>query len=224
MRNIKLLITALVFGFFLIPSPESRITAHAADVQSALVETFGHEGGLQCDKADPGNWTGGRVGVGRHGCTKYGIAANTYPREDIRNLTLDLAAYLYRRDFWSVMQGDRINSQILAEEIFDAGVNQGIRTAIRNAQTAVNLAYYPQPPVKVDGVMGPATLARLNGTRQDAVYVNLIDLRYGRYYAIASRNPKMMPYFRSWTIRIKNNVRKAVNEYDQWLKELEAGT
>ena len=220
MRNIKLLIMGFVLGIFLIPSPESRFTAHAADLAPALVETFGHEGGLQCDKADPGNYTGGRVGVGRHGCTKFGIATNTYPNEDIRKLTLDRAAYLYRRDFWSIMRGDRIESQILAEEIFDAAVNQGIRTAIRNAQLAVNLAYFPASPVAVDGVMGPATLARLNGSRQDAVYVNLIGLRYGRYYSIASRNPKMMPYFRSWIIRIKNNVHRAVHDYDAWLQEI----
>ena len=40
----------------------------AADINKALVVVFGHEGGLQCDRNDPGNWTGGKVGVGRAGC------------------------------------------------------------------------------------------------------------------------------------------------------------
>lgn len=33
------------------------------------------EGGYQCNRADPGNWTGGRVGVGELVGTKYGLSA-----------------------------------------------------------------------------------------------------------------------------------------------------
>lgn len=199
---------------------DPRSWSFAASIEPALIDTFGHEGGLQCDKSDPGNWTGGKIGAGRSGCTKFGIATNTYPNEDIRNLDLARAGQLYRRDFWNVMRGDRIDSQILAGELFDWGVNQGIRTAIKRTQEACNLAYYPAPPQPVDGSMGPATLACLNGKRQDAVYVNMIGLRYGRYYEIARKNPRMMPYFRSWTMRIKDNVRDAVHDYDEWLQHI----
>ena len=38
---------------------------------------IGHEGGYSADPKDPGNWTGGRPGVGKLLGTKYGIAANT---------------------------------------------------------------------------------------------------------------------------------------------------
>jgi len=65
------IIFALLFALTL------SVPAFAADIQKSLTVVFGHEGGLQCDYSDPGNWTGGKVGVGRHGCTKYGIATNT---------------------------------------------------------------------------------------------------------------------------------------------------
>ena len=38
-----------------------------------------HEGGYSSDRQDPGNWTGGQVGLGELKGTKFGIAANTFP-------------------------------------------------------------------------------------------------------------------------------------------------
>lgn len=176
---------------------------HAADCKKALTATFGNEGGFTIDQGGP---------------TKYGISQHSYPKEDIRNLTLDRAAYLYKRDFWAVMQGDRIASDIIAGEIFDGGVNMGINTEIRLVQESCNLAYFPAKPLKVTGCMDKATLARVNGDRQDMVYVNLIGLRYGRYHFLAVNNPKKYGIsFRSWTMRIKNNVRGGVHAYDRYL-------
>jgi len=53
---------------------------------------IGHEGGYSDDRNDPGNWTGGKVGVGELLGTKYGVAANSYPMEDIQGLTLETSA------------------------------------------------------------------------------------------------------------------------------------
>ncbi|WP_236513543.1 glycosyl hydrolase 108 family protein, partial [Escherichia coli] len=55
----------------------------------AFKVTIGHEGSFTLNKNDAGNWTGGKVGVGQLKGTKYGIAANSYPNLDIKNLTLD---------------------------------------------------------------------------------------------------------------------------------------
>ena len=43
----------------------------------AFKRLIGHEGGYSTDRRDPGNWTGGRVGVGTLKGTKFGLAANT---------------------------------------------------------------------------------------------------------------------------------------------------
>ena len=48
---------------------------------------IGHEGGYTTNPKDAGNWTGGKQGVGVNKGTKYGIAANSYPSLDIKNLT-----------------------------------------------------------------------------------------------------------------------------------------
>lgn len=193
-------------------------TSYAADIRPALTATFGNEGGYQCDRTDPGNWTGGKVGAGELVGTKYGIAANSYPHEDIRNLTIDRAAQLYERDYWRPLGLDKVNSQIIANEVFDWAVNQGTVTVARLLQHAINLAMYPYKSITEDGKIGPATIAALNSRRQDSIYVCMIGLRFKRYEEIATKNPRMMPYFRAWIMRIKSNVRAAVHAYDQYLE------
>jgi len=58
------------------------------------------EGGYQDDPNDPGNWTGGKKGVGENKGTNWGISAASYPHLDIRNLTKAEATHLFRTDFW----------------------------------------------------------------------------------------------------------------------------
>ncbi len=109
----------------------------------------GHEGGLTANPADPGNWTGGAVGVGACRGTKFGISAAAYGDLDIANLTLDAAKVLYQRDYWQRICGDRL-PPALALLVFDAAVNNGIGRAARWLQQVVHM---PQ-----DGVIGPRTL------------------------------------------------------------------
>jgi lysozyme family protein len=111
-----------------------------------------HEGGYTNDRRDPGNWTGGAVGVGQLKGTKFGIAANTYPDLDIRNLTLDQAMAIYRRDFWDRAGCNRL-PPVVAFQLLDGAVNSGIPQALRWLQRAAGVA--------ADGVIGPVTLAAI---------------------------------------------------------------
>ena len=55
---------------------------------AAFERLIGHEGGYTAGVGDPG------------GETKFGISKRSYPREDIKNLTLEQAKVIYRKDFW----------------------------------------------------------------------------------------------------------------------------
>jgi lysozyme family protein len=81
-------------------------------------------GGWTINPNDPGNWTGGKKGVGSLKGTKYGIAANTYPKLDIRNLTRAEADAIYIRDYWPKAWGDEW--PVGFDQItYDATVNSG---------------------------------------------------------------------------------------------------
>lgn len=114
----------------------------------------GEEGGYGSNPADPGNWTGGACGRGVCRGTRFGISAASYPGLEIATLTLDDARVIYRRDYWERVRGDDLPPP-LALLVFDAAVNNGVARAARWLQQAVG--------VTADGMIGPATLARVQG-------------------------------------------------------------
>jgi len=127
--------------------------ATTADFDQAFELLIGHEGGYSNDPRDPGNWTGGQVNSGICKGTKFGIAANSYPNEDIPNLTLEQAKAIYFRDYWS-KAGCPDMPPRLAFQMFDCGVNNGTGRAVRFLQGAVGAG--------VDGAYGPQTKAALD--------------------------------------------------------------
>ena len=64
--------------------------------KQAFRVVVGEEGGFTANPADPGNWSGGRCGVGRCVGTKYGISGAAYPDLDINALDLTSAEGIYR--------------------------------------------------------------------------------------------------------------------------------
>jgi lysozyme family protein len=118
--------------------------------EACFAVVVGEEGGLSTDRADPGNWTGGRVGAGQLVGTKYGIAASAFPNIDIPNLTLSQAQAIYQKLYWSRVSGDLLPGP-LALLTFDAAVNNGVKSAVTWLQAAASAA--------PDGVLGPDTLA-----------------------------------------------------------------
>jgi len=117
---------------------------------AAFADVVGREGGYSAERVDPGNWTGGAVGVGELHRTKFGISAGAYPTLDIAGLTLADAQATYRRDYWDRVRGDEPPPP-LALLVFDAAVNNGIGHAACWLQTAAGAT--------ADGDIGPATLA-----------------------------------------------------------------
>src|SRR5882762_9217567 len=95
------------------------------DFAAAIARVLAHEGGYQAAADDPGNWTGGKIGLGALKGTKYGISAAQYPDLDIANLSADAAIAIYRRDWWERFGLARLPVP-LAQKLLDAGVNIGM--------------------------------------------------------------------------------------------------
>lgn len=111
----------------------------ASRLEACLVYIFHGEGGYTNNRKDPGNWTGGKVGVGRLLGTKYGIAANTFPNLDIPNITREQAAEIYRKNYWDQAGCDLLPAGVDLP-IFDVSVNSGAgRARTFNKATAAIL-------------------------------------------------------------------------------------
>lgn len=142
---------------------------------------IGHEGGYVNDPRDPG------------GETKYGISKRAYPSEDIANLTLDRAKFLYKRDYWDAVDAESIPG-VARLMVFDCAVNCGVTTAKKLLQRAVG--------TKDDGIIGAKTRAAISNTTDIAMKFAGFWLQY--YTDL----PGWPTYGKGWTRRVANDLRK----------------
>lgn len=157
---------------------------------------IGHEGNFSNDRDDPGNWTGGKVGVGELKGTKFGISAASYPRIDIKNLTVPDAKSIYRRDFWGNVRAEELPGS-LGFQVFDCAVNSGVDRAVKWLQEAVG--------TKIDGDFGPKTMAAVQATPEDKIELRLNGIRLC-FMTECAVWPK---YAKGWARRIASNLIKA---------------
>lgn len=62
------------------------------------------------------------------GETKYGIAKRYHPKVDIKNLTREAAAQIYRDEYWTPARCDQVGDA-LRLSVFDTAVNCGVDRA-----------------------------------------------------------------------------------------------
>jgi len=112
--------------------------------------TAANEGGYTDNPQDPGNWTGGKPGLGILKGTKYGIAAASYPGLDIPNLTPAQAAAIREQNYWVPVQAETLPAG-LDLMVYDQAVNSGNGRAAMLLQAVLGVAQ--------DGAIGLHTLA-----------------------------------------------------------------
>ncbi|MBF8177799.1 glycoside hydrolase family 108 protein [Herminiimonas contaminans] len=165
----------------------------------AFDRLIGHEAGFSKDPKDPGNWTGGKPGVGVLKGTKFGIAANTYPDIDIENLTLATAKAIYKRDWWLKIGADEIDGAIIFQ-LWDFAVNAGMGNAKRALQRAVRVAD--------DGKIGAMTIAAVKAMSVTDVLMRFNAQRLRHYTSLST-----WPTFgKGWTNRVAGNLDYAAED------------
>lgn len=160
----------------------------------AFDRVIGHEKGYQNDPKDRGNWTTGVIGQGSLKGTNFGISAMSYPALDIKNLTVEQAKVIYKRDFWDRAKADQLHPAV-AYQLFDMAVNHGNGNAIRMLQRAAKVAD--------DGQVGPATLGAVSAM---TVTDTIMRLNAERLEFI-SKLSTWPTYGRGWTVRVAGNLR-----------------
>ena len=155
---------------------------------AAIESVLAQEGGLSTDWRDHG------------GTTKFGISKAAFPFEDIENLTIERAKWLYQQHYWGAAW-DTIDSQPLATYLLDTAINMGRNTAERLCQQACNLA---GGNVVVDCLVGAKTIAELN--RIEAAMPGLVlkefrGQRVLRYVDIILNAPTQRVFALGWIRR-----------------------
>lgn len=125
--------------------------------EKAFATTLIFEGGYVNDPKDKG------------GETKYGISKKSYPKEDIKNLTIERAKEIYFKDYWNVSHCSEFPEKI-AIHLFDMSVNHGSTQAIKMLQEAIGAV--------PDGVIGNETFSKVKDDKDTLFKLTEIRLKF----------------------------------------------
>ena len=143
-----------------------------------IEQVLEHEGGYVNDPKDLG------------GETKYGITKRFYPDIDIKNLTIEQATEIYKKDYWDKNKVESL-PQNLWHIYFDMCVNMGKRTAVKVLQRA---AVNKGRDIEVDGGLGPMTIGALKGVELDRVRA----FRVKYYVDLITARPEQEKFYLGW--------------------------
>lgn len=170
-----------------------------------IKKTLNVEGGYVNDPSDSG------------GETNYGITLDVardfgYKGKMI-DLTLDQAIEIYSKKYWSPLRLDKVIclSDIIAEKLFDIGVNMGKKRAILFLQRVLNYFnknHYDE--LIVDGLIGDKTIRALeilinyrghDGIKQIHKALNCLQGEF--YISLTEKRPKDRKFSFGW---FKNRI------------------
>ena len=168
------------------------------DLIDAVID---REGGFSHHPADRG-------GATRYGITEAVARANGYAG-DMRGFPRAAAVAIYKRLYWTQPRLDQVAARApaLAAELFDTGVNMGPAVAagfLQRALNALNRGARDYADVLLDGRIGAATLAALDGFLRarvagERVLVKAVEALQGeRYLGLAERRPANEAFLYGW--------------------------
>lgn len=151
--------------------------------RTAILKVIEHEGGAKITN----------IAADNGGLTKYGISQRAYPKVDIRNLTLEDAVAIYKRDYWDRVKGDEIPYS-MAVVLFDQAVNRGVSTVVKQAQKILGITQ--------DGVAGSQFVASIKKLSEASFVSTFLSESEKSYRAIASNNPSQSVFLNGWLNRV----------------------
>lgn len=155
-------------------------------------------------------WEGGFVNHpnDKGGATNKGITIGTYTYyrklkglpapsvNDLKNLSNDEWMDILKTLYWDKWKADNINNQSIANLVVDWLWGSGVY-GIK----------YPQQVLAVtaDGIVGPKTLAAINGyPNQKELFQKLWDRRKQHFESIVRNNPSQKVFLKGWMNRLND--------------------
>lgn len=191
-----------------------------ANFKIAYPITMKHEGGYSKNPKDVGGETyKGISRVYNPGWEGWPIVdeAKTTGRSfpdclaDYDELNDSMVPMFYKEKYWDVFLGDIINQQLIANELFDTGVNMGPQRAVLFLQKSLNLLIYKKgivttEPLVEDGLFGNKTFTALDTMKPEYVRAlyNLMNLMQGNHYLkYIEKDRRQSTFLMGWLNRVE---------------------
>lgn len=159
--------------------------------ERAIDYVLANEGGYVFDKNDPG------------GETKFGISKRSYPRLNIRALSVDEAKKIYYCDYWLKGKFEQIPDENVATQVFDLSVNLGIRPAtivLQRALRSVGII------VQEDGLLGSQTISATIFSEPSVLLAAIKSEAAGYYRILAVQKPNFKQFLNGWLNRAYKKI------------------
>ena len=183
-----------------------------ANFEEAYIETMSNEGGY-CDvQGDVGGET--YKGVSRVYNPNWGgwktidDAKNkpNFPKSlDINSELQKEVRNFYKKEYWDVNSLDNVKNQNVADEVFDSGVNLGVKRAAKFLQEALNFLNRDgklYPDLVVDSSVGPSTFNALDNilkNNDEEILLKIMNVLQGMHYLDYMRkSPSQEKFARGW--------------------------
>jgi lysozyme family protein len=141
--------------------------------EEALAHILKYEGGYVNHPADPGGMT--NLGVTKRVWEEW--TGKRVSEADMRALTPELVAPMYKKKYWDVIRGDDLPAGVDLC-VFDAAVNAGVGRASKFLQQAVG--------VTADGQIGPKTISAVTAKPADEIIEAFCALREAHYKSLST--------------------------------------
>ena len=170
----------------------------ADNFETCLELILHHEGGYVNHPSDPGGMT--NLGVTKRVYESW--VGREVDEEEMRSLTPELVAPLYKKNYWDRLKGDQLPAG-LDLCVFDWGVNSGTGRAAKKLQEMIGTT--------VDGGIGPNTLRVLNEYIEEHgledTIVNYQSIRQDFYESLSTFDT----FGRGWTRRTTETTATALS-------------
>ena len=161
-----------------------------ASFDIALSITLPLEGGYVDNPNDPGGETNRGITMAVFLLTAHPLLGIDPTSDNLKSLSPAQAGIIYRANYWNAIQGDSFPFQPLANIVFDFYVNSGTH-ASSLLQRILN-TMGTQPPLVVDGSIGPATINAMAAVPQNDLYNQYKQGRIDYYQGLGPKYPMFL--------------------------------
>lgn len=181
-------------------------------------KTSGHEGGYANHPSDRGGETYRGIARKRwQDWEGWPIVDRLKTESDFpQNLEIDpdisnLVVKFYHDNFWSQINGDAIQQQEIADELYDTGVNMGTGFSVKILQSSLNILNKNQQlynDIPEDGKVGQQTLGAISaflGTRNLELLLKVMNVAQGCKYLTLLQDPSQEAFALGWFNRVEIN-------------------
>jgi len=168
--------------------------------QPALELVLKHEGGYVDNPLDEG----GPTHMGITIATLARVRGISVTKEDVKRLSLDDVAGIYRTQYWEPSQIALIQSQSLADVIYDQTILCGQHQAIKRCQIALKRLHCD---ITITGKPDLKTINSINSVDPQVFGTEFIIKTQDYLSNIVIINPKQIVFIRGWLRRTHDLLR-----------------